>query len=369
MATFNLGLVKAIHSGVNPPVTKIMLWFDEREKVHKVYNFGAQEWQALNTSNSGAVASFNKVYHILQITLKEFVDNQEQFVVNEGEVHLFFESNKDSDDNVLSEAVYLFTPTDAGNYGQGGTQYDYDDFATISKQQTTDSMLVDYDIAYSFNRKAHNVTGNSSLKDFLKSQELNVLDIVLQNAFSVSWSDKLTSDNYQQHDVPHVNYVKAIDSGNGLAKLLRVCLNNVDDLFDFVDKVEVVVDRYRHAAYKGPEARNKRVAGYRELKYGDLYGRKTHFEIKDICTWIDIEPELWFKDNHYPSPKGVPNGSSRGRITPHSPQVGYVNLAFKIKLYKQGAITYVSKYLAKVKMLGYKNKDGYSKFITYKIIN
>lgn len=42
--TINLGFVKAIHSGVNPPLNKKMVWYDENEFVHKVWDVVTETW-------------------------------------------------------------------------------------------------------------------------------------------------------------------------------------------------------------------------------------------------------------------------------------------------------------------------------------
>ena len=42
--TINLGFVKAIHSGVNPPLNKKMIWYDENEFVHKVWDVVNETW-------------------------------------------------------------------------------------------------------------------------------------------------------------------------------------------------------------------------------------------------------------------------------------------------------------------------------------
>lgn len=46
----NLGLIKAIHVGVNPPLNKRILWFDDSNsiKIHKYYNFQQALWLPLN---------------------------------------------------------------------------------------------------------------------------------------------------------------------------------------------------------------------------------------------------------------------------------------------------------------------------------
>jgi hypothetical protein len=44
-----LGLVRAIHVGVNPPINQLMVWFDDTEKIHKVYNSELSVWIPLGT--------------------------------------------------------------------------------------------------------------------------------------------------------------------------------------------------------------------------------------------------------------------------------------------------------------------------------
>lgn len=42
----NLGLIKAIHIGVNPPLNVRLIWFDDNLtiKIHKVYDFATSTW-------------------------------------------------------------------------------------------------------------------------------------------------------------------------------------------------------------------------------------------------------------------------------------------------------------------------------------
>lgn len=50
--TVHLGLIKAIHSGLNPPLNKKLIWFDEIEKIHKTFNVVSQEWKPLGNNNN-----------------------------------------------------------------------------------------------------------------------------------------------------------------------------------------------------------------------------------------------------------------------------------------------------------------------------
>lgn len=47
--TKNLGLVKAIHEGVNPPTNTVMIWYDTNpgQNMHKYYDTVAGAWKAL----------------------------------------------------------------------------------------------------------------------------------------------------------------------------------------------------------------------------------------------------------------------------------------------------------------------------------
>lgn len=49
----NLGLVKAIHAGVNPPLNKKIIWFDENlaVKKHKYYDFSLSQWRPFSNGD------------------------------------------------------------------------------------------------------------------------------------------------------------------------------------------------------------------------------------------------------------------------------------------------------------------------------
>ena len=49
--TINLGFVKAIHSGVNPPLNKKMIWYDENEFVHKVWDVITETWDYIKVNS------------------------------------------------------------------------------------------------------------------------------------------------------------------------------------------------------------------------------------------------------------------------------------------------------------------------------
>ena len=49
--TINLGFIKAIHSGVNPPLNKKMIWYDENEFAHKVWDVITETWGYLKINS------------------------------------------------------------------------------------------------------------------------------------------------------------------------------------------------------------------------------------------------------------------------------------------------------------------------------
>lgn len=61
--TINLGLVKAIHSGVNPPLNKKLIWFDENtdQMIHKSFDFTNNIWKPFNDNgqSSGTFANLD----------------------------------------------------------------------------------------------------------------------------------------------------------------------------------------------------------------------------------------------------------------------------------------------------------------------
>lgn len=59
MKTKNLGPVQAIFTGINPPVNKKMLWYDEGNKVFKYYNFDNSAWSNLA---GGAITETDPIY-------------------------------------------------------------------------------------------------------------------------------------------------------------------------------------------------------------------------------------------------------------------------------------------------------------------
>lgn len=61
MKTKNLGPVQAIFTGVNPPINKKMLWYDEGNKVFKYYNYDHSAWVELTSGGTGVVPSLQLV--------------------------------------------------------------------------------------------------------------------------------------------------------------------------------------------------------------------------------------------------------------------------------------------------------------------
>lgn len=57
MTAFDLGFVKAIHTGATPPVNIQMLWYDTGTSLHKYYDVGAASW----VNVAGGVASWSSV--------------------------------------------------------------------------------------------------------------------------------------------------------------------------------------------------------------------------------------------------------------------------------------------------------------------
>lgn len=53
--SINLGLIKAIHSGINPPLNTKIIWYDDNlgQKIHKYYDVGTSQWIPL--SGTGGV--------------------------------------------------------------------------------------------------------------------------------------------------------------------------------------------------------------------------------------------------------------------------------------------------------------------------
>lgn len=54
----NLGMVKAIHAGINPPLNKKIIWFDDNinVKLHKRYNYQTSLWVPFTIGGNGASA-------------------------------------------------------------------------------------------------------------------------------------------------------------------------------------------------------------------------------------------------------------------------------------------------------------------------
>lgn len=58
--TVNLGLVKAIHSGYNPPKNKKLIWFDENanQMIHKVFDYPNNVWKPLSDGSGSGTGDF-----------------------------------------------------------------------------------------------------------------------------------------------------------------------------------------------------------------------------------------------------------------------------------------------------------------------
>lgn len=56
----NLGLIKAIHVGINPPLNKRILWFDDNTNVkrHKYYDFQSATWELLTNGLSSITGHY-----------------------------------------------------------------------------------------------------------------------------------------------------------------------------------------------------------------------------------------------------------------------------------------------------------------------
>lgn len=68
--TKNLGLIKAIHKGINPPINIAMLWYDINPgvNIHKYYDVVTLQWVPLISSSSGATYTFNNTNSIQHVT-------------------------------------------------------------------------------------------------------------------------------------------------------------------------------------------------------------------------------------------------------------------------------------------------------------
>lgn len=52
LVTKNLGLIKAIHKGVTPPANTVMIWYNEGDNLHYVYNTDTVAWEPLQGSTN-----------------------------------------------------------------------------------------------------------------------------------------------------------------------------------------------------------------------------------------------------------------------------------------------------------------------------